>query len=239
MDQEAELLKALGKDGLEQAIDAKIGSFHGLLTRDAALRLIARERGLIRENEYQLAGIPKGASEVSFSATVRKIWPVAVYPSGKRSRVVEVADNESVRPLVLWDDDVERAKGLRTRDRITVRGAYEKGGELHLGRGGVLAVSEKAAFSGLGSLEEGHEAHVRGVVSAIDGHGSFVRDGRALKGFAFTISDGTNERRCVMHEGLDRAPKIMPGDEVIIEDGRVSGGDIDLSASRLLTRRKG
>jgi hypothetical protein len=238
MDQEAELLKALGKDGLGQAIDAKVSSFHGLLTRDAALRLIAKEKGLIRENECTLAGIPKGATEVSFSATVRKIWPVAVYPSGKRSRVVEVADNESVRPFVLWNGDVEMAKGLRTRDRITARGAYEKGGELHLGQGGTLEISQKAAFAQLGSLEEGQEAHVRGVITAVEGPGSFVSGGRALKGFAFTISDGTDERRCVMREGLDRAAKIMLGDEVIIEDGRVVGGSIDISAGRLLVKRK-
>ncbi|MDD5340290.1 MAG: hypothetical protein PHV13_03500 [Candidatus ainarchaeum sp.] len=225
MDQEAELLKALGKDGLEQAIDAKISSFHGLLTRDAALRLIAKERGLIREKECTLAKIPKGAREVSFSASVRKIWPVAVYPSGKRSRVVEVADNEGARPLVLWNGDVEKAGGLRTRDRITVHGAYERGGELHLGQGGALEISQKAAFAPLGSLEEGQEAHVRGVVTAAEG-------------FAFTISDGSSERRCVMRQGLDRAAKIRPGDEVIVEDGRVTRGDIDISASRLLVKRK-
>jgi hypothetical protein len=153
--------------------------------------------------------------------------------------VVEAADNESVRPFVLWNGDVEMAKGLRTRDRITVRGAYEKGGELHLGQGGALGVSEKAAFSGLGSLEEGQEAHVRGVITAVEGPDSFVSDGGALKGFAFTISDGTNERRCVMREGLDRAAKIRLGDEAIIEDGLVSRGNIDLSAGRLLIRRKG
>lgn len=220
MELEPELLKSLSRDALEKEVADRISSFHGLLTREVALRLIAKEMGLLKdeEREYALADIPKGARKIRFSATVRKVWPVATYSSGKRSRVVEVTDagssapegrmpaaaHETVMPLVLWNDDVELADGLRTRDRISVRGAYEKGGELHLGYSGALEVSHKAAFSDLGSLEEGQEVHVRGFITAMEGHGSFVRGGRTVKGFAFTLSDGSNERRCVMLEGLGR-----------------------------------
>jgi hypothetical protein len=240
MDIEPELLKALGKDELEKEVATKVKSFHGLLTREVAVRLIAKDKGLLKdeEKEYALAEIPKGARKIKFSASVKKVWPVATYASGKKSRVVEIADGETVKPLVLWNGDVELAKGLRTRDRISVRGAYEKGGELHLGYSGTLDVAEKAAFSDLGSLEEGHEVHIRGFVSAIEGPGSFIRNGKTLHGFSFTISDGKNERRCVMTEGLGRADKLKVGDEVLIEDGLVSRGNIDISTSRLLTRRK-
>lgn len=246
---EAELLKSMSRDELEGLVAGKIQSFHGLLTREVALRLIAKEKGVLRdeEREYALAGIPPGAKKIRFTAAVRKIWPAVTYSSGKRSRVVEVTDAEhgtggtkpeTVKPLVLWNEDVELAKGLRTRDRIAVRGAYEKGGELHLGYSGAMEVVHKAPFTPLDSLEEGREAHIRGVISAIEGHGSFVRNGRTVRGFSFTVSDGNSERRCVMLEGLGRADRLKVGDEVLIEDAVVSRGNIDLSAGRLLTRRK-
>jgi hypothetical protein len=240
MDIEAELLKALGAGQLEAEVAAKIKSFHGLLTREVAVRLIAKEKGLLRdeEKEYALAEIPKGARKIKFTAAVKKVWPVATYSSGKKSRVVEIAEGETVKPLVLWNQDVELAKGLRTRDRISVRGAYEKNGELHLGYNGTLEISHKAAFSDLDALEEGQEVHVRGFVSAVEGHGSFIRDGKTLGGFSFMLSDGKNERRCVMTEGLGRADRLKVGDEVLVEDGLVSRGNIDISSSRLLTRRK-
>lgn len=240
MDLEPELLKALGKDGFEKEIAAKVKSFHGLLTREVAVRLIAKENGLLKDEDrrYTLAEIPKGARKVMFSASVKKVWPAATYASGKQSRVVEVADGETVKPLVLWNGDIGLARGLRTRDRISVRGAYEKGGELHLGYNGTLEVVEKAGFSDLGSLEEGREVHLRGFVSAIEGYGSFVKNRRAMRGFSFTLSDGKNERRCVMTEGLGRAESLKVGDEVLVEDGLVSRGNVDISASRLLARRK-
>jgi len=240
MDAEAELLKALGKDVLEEEVAAKVRSFHGLLTREVALRLIAKDKGLLRdeEREYRLAEIPKGARKVRFNASVKKVWPVATYASGRKSRVVEVADGGIVMPLVLWNADIELSRGLRSRDRISVRGAYEKGGELHLGYSGTLMVEEKAGFSDMTSLEEGHEVHVRGFVSAIEGFGSFIRNGKMAHGFAFTLSDGKSERRCVMTEGLGRADVLKVGDEVLVEDGLVSRGNLDISASRLLTRRK-
>ena len=243
MDIEAELLKSLSKEELEREIKEKIKSFHGLLTKEAALRLIARDKGLMREEkDYRLAEIPKGARKFAFTAHVKKVWPVATYSSGKKSRVVEIADdsgaNAKALPLVLWNEDAELAKSLRSRDEIRVKGAYEKGGELHLGYSGTLEVVKKAAFSDLAALHEGHEVHIRGAVSRVEGHDSFVRDGRTYRGFSFFISDGTNERRCVVLEGMERAQKLKEGDEVIIEDAIVSSGNIDIRAStRILSRR--
>jgi hypothetical protein len=234
----------MGQEELEGEVSAKIKSFHGLLTREVALRLIAKEKGLLKEEEkdYRLADIPKGAKRFGFSAIVKKVWPMATYSSGKRSRVVEIID-ESVttgRPLVLWNDDVELAKSLRSKDEIRVKGAYERSGELHLGYGGVLEVTRKAAFSSLAELNDGETVHLRGAISAIEGHDTFIRDGRKARGFSFMLSDGRNERRCLVVDGTDRAERLKVGDEALIEGANTSNGNIEIGAStRLLVRRAG
>jgi hypothetical protein len=56
MDLEAELRKEISEDQLELQIAQKIESFHGFLTKDVAIRLIAKENGLLKEKakEYKL-----------------------------------------------------------------------------------------------------------------------------------------------------------------------------------------
>ncbi|MFH0737561.1 MAG: hypothetical protein V1827_02610 [Candidatus Micrarchaeota archaeon] len=240
MDLEAELLKSLTKDQLEERIGGAVSSFHGLLTREVAVRLIAKEMGLLKSEDktFRLGEIPRAQKRVCFCADVRKVWPTALYPSGKRSRVVEVEDGTGYKPLVLWNDDVDLAKGLRAKDAISVKGAYEKGGELHLGYSGNLEVTSKAAFSDLSGLEDGEGIHLRGVVSSIEGRDTFVRGGRTVPGFSFMLTDGKAERRCVIIEGLGRADRLERGDEIIIENADAKNGGVEIdSHARMLSRR--
>jgi hypothetical protein len=169
---------------------------------------------------------------------VKKIWPIASYASGKRSRVLEVEDETGKMPLVLWNDDTLLAEGIHPRDRINVKGAYERNGELHLGYSGAIQVTERAGFPELEDLPEGDYAHIRGFVSRIEGIDSFVAGTNTKKAFSFIISDGKTERRCVLWEGIARGEKLREGDEVLIEDALVNKGNIEISGSaRMLSRR--
>jgi hypothetical protein len=235
MDLEAELLKTISREELERKVGEKIKSFHGLLTREVALRLLAKESGLLNEKErtYALAEIPPGAKKAAFRAAITRIWPVAQYGSGKRSRVVEVGDGTATRPLVLWNEDVELAHGLRLKDEIMVKGAYEKNGELHLGYSGAIEVVARSSLSELGALEEGGSAHVRGFVSSV---GGYADSGK--KAFLFSITDGKAERQCVVSGGMDRAQRLNEGDEVLIEGAAVRDGQLELAASARLHIRR-
>jgi len=255
MEIEELLLKTIPKDELERQIEAKVKSFFGLLTREAAMRLIAKDNGLLKEEEKEyptLADIPDGAKRFGFQAQVKKIWPIAEYSSGKRSRVVEIKDlgdegkvDESkgdgltTKPLILWNDDIALSKGLRARDHILVKGAYERGGEIHLGYSGKLDIVKKAGFSDLEALEDGTSVHVAGVIGRIEGHDSFVSNGRTRRGFSFFLSDGKSERRCIIFEMPERGERLKAGDEAIIENADVHKGTIEIGPdSRCLSRRK-
>ena len=227
MDLEAELLKSLPKEELESQIAERIKSFQGLLTREVALRLIAKEKGLLKaeeEKEYILGQIPRGAKKVTFRAEISRIWPVATYASGKRSRVVEVSADGTTVPLVLWNQDTELGKGIRLKDEIMVKGAYESNGEMHLGYSGRIEVSKHATFSELGSLIEGERAHVRGFVSKVSGPSSF------------TLSDGKSETECIVNE--ERVAKLREGDEVILEGAQVKEGRLLIDGSSRMHMRR-
>ncbi|MFH1785682.1 MAG: hypothetical protein ABH842_04605 [Candidatus Micrarchaeota archaeon] len=240
MDLEDELRKSMTEQKLEELIEEKIKSFHGLLTREVAVRLIAKENGLLKNEEkfYKLADIPKGEKRIGFNARIKKIWPIAEYSSGKKSRVIEVDDKTATKPLILWNDDIELSKEIRVNDEIKVTGVYERNGELHFGYSGKIKILNKAEFSELSELDEGEYAHLRGMISSIEGYDKFVADGRTTDGFSFFISDGKTERRCVIFGGMDRAKKIEPKDEIIIENAMIMNGNVRIDEStRILLRR--
>ncbi len=251
MDTETELLKTVNKDELDASILEKIKAFHGLLTREAAMRLLAKEKGLLKEEEraYELAKIPEGTKKLRINALVKKVWPVATYSSGKRSRVLELEDSSGSRSLLLWNQDVELANNLRSRDRISIRGAYERNGELHLGFNGELKMVSRAGFLDLaniagttGTLTDTTNAHVRGFVFRVLGPGEYVRGGKSRRGSAFTIvveDGGGVPVTCVVFENSDRVIRLRVGDEVIFEDAEVAGGLIWIGkGSRMFSRRK-
>lgn len=241
MELEPLLLGKMPKDEMDRLVSAKIKSFHGLLTKEAAMRLIAKDMGLLREEEkeFKLSAIPKDGKRISFRARVRKVWPVAEYSSGKRSRVIEVVDEGASKPLVLWNDDIELGKNLRARDHILVKGCYERGGELHLGYSGTLMVIEKAGFTDLSAIVDGSSVHVGGMVSRIEGFDMFVDGSRTRRGFSFLISDGRSERRCIIMDGADRGARLKEADDVIIENADVRDGIILAGPeARILSRRK-
>ena len=242
MDLEAELLKSIDKEELEEMAKEKIRSFHGFLTREVALRLIAKEKGLLKEEakEYAISEIPKGAKGVTFRGRIRKIWPAASYSSGKRSRVIEVSDDSGWKPLVLWNDDVALASRLKVGDRILVRNAYEKGGELHLGYSGDVEITEKAAIPRLSEITDGTCVHANGIVMRLEGYDTFIKEGKPRRGFSFIISDGETERRCVLIEGMDRAGRIKEKDEVRIQNAYAESGSLFIDAdARIMVKPPG
>jgi hypothetical protein len=242
MDPEAELLKSMDKEELEQAVKLKIASFHGLLTRDVAVRLIAKEKGLLKTKEEvcRLGEVPKGAKKVGFRARVKKVWPLVTYSSGKSSLAVEVKDETGEMPLIFWNKDAELVKGLRAKDVINVSGAYEKSGELHFGYSGKLEIEERAGFSDLGQLDDNETVHLKGTISKVEGYDRFVRDGRTSMAFSFIVSDDRIDRRAVIWDKIERGERLKQGDEVLLEGAHVRKGDIDLDlSSRIKIRRKG
>ncbi len=243
MNPESMLLEKISKEKLDEEIESKINSFHGLLNRETAIRILAKEHGLISNEEkfYKLSEVPKAGKKISVAATVKKIWPVATYNSGKQSRVVEITDSSASKVLILWNEDVEIAKNFRVGDELVVKGAYERNNELNLGYSGSVDVSKKSEFSKLCALNENGTIHLREVVSRIEGKTAIDYDNQKRIVFIFYVSDGESEKKCLIIEGLVRGEKLKVGDEVIIENAFLDSakGVIELNdGTRMLSRRK-
>ena len=241
MDYEPLLLQSLSKDQLEELIAEKITKFHGLLTREVAIKLIAREKGLLDEENKKvtISELGKGGKGFIIEAKVKKIWPIVNYRSGKKSRVVEIEDSTGTIPLVLWNDDIELASRFRAGDAVRMKAAYSKNNELHLSYKGTIELVERAGFTDLGALPEGHFVHATGLVTRIEGHDRYLSGRSSKLGFSFFLSDKKSEVRVVIWGNSDRGKSLQSGDEVIIEGALVDKGRLELSEdARLMARRK-
>lgn len=218
-----ELLKSMGKDGLEEEVNKRISSFNGLLTRDIAMKMIAREKGIYKTN-------PSAGSDFigsTFTAVIRRILPEENYNSGKKSRAMEIQDSVpdgKTHVLRLWNGDVLLFAKLRVGDEIAIRGAYEKNGVLNLGYSGKVSISKSAPFAKIADLQsiaESPAVSVRGTVIS-------------LNPGIFEISDGV----CSITV-FGNTQTLAVGDMVILENASADSGNLRLSGnSRLLVKKQ-
>ena len=235
MDARGALLSVMDESELEEAVKEKIGKFHGFLTREVALKLIAKEKGLLKEEEkvIKLKEMSPDIKKAILIVTVERIYPVAKYKTGKESRRILVKDDSGEKTLVLWNDDIDLTLKMRTGDEIEIGGAYEKDGEIYLGYSGILKTRKKAEFTDIRAVagKEGEKVHLRGFVSRISGFSKGI--------FAFSVSDWKNEIECRITGDTFRGNVLKIGDEVILEGGIVRNGKMEVGAhSRILARRK-
>jgi len=241
MDLEQLLLQTLSESQLEELVAERIAQFHGLLTREVAMKLIAKEKGLLKEEEKKakLAEIQTGEKRLVIEAKVKKVWQLAQYKSGKKSRVIELEDETGAKPLVLWNEDTDIAKSLRPRDSVVVKGAYERNGELHLGYSGSVDILQREGFTDLSALKENEYAHVKGYVTKVGGYDRFVDGTTSKVAFLIDISDGKTQAQALIWGKPERGRSLALGDEIILENALVKKGRLELSEDgRIFSRRK-
>ncbi len=234
MDAYSELLKVMSAEQVDGEVEAKIKSFHGFLTREVALKLIAKEKGLLKSEEKiaKISEIKNEDRNITLIAKVEEILPEVIYPSGKRSRSIVLKDETGTIHLKLWEENIGICNRLRTGSELKITGAYEKFDSINLGYSGTMEVVSSTPFTSLDSLSaDSSSVHVCAMVSNVEG----IKTGP----FYFTISDANNnEARVVIREAVGRGLKLESGDEVIIDNAKIEKSLIVLDAkSRLLVKK--
>lgn len=237
---ESELCSVLSKEALENEIAAKIAQFQGLLTREAAIKLIAKEKGLLKAEEqrtYKIKDMPAGARKICFTAKILRILAPVVYSRGKTSRSIVLGDETGKTHLKLWPSDFGLFSKVKLGDVVEVKNAYEKNGELSLGYSGEIRVANAAPFLPLKDLALSTYVNVRGKIISIEGVGTRNKEDTNKQVFAFSISDGSSEKRCVIWEGIGKGAKLNTDDEVILENAYVKTDGLYLyNSARILVR---
>lgn len=207
-----------GEDGLEKEIAAKIDAFQGLLTREAALRIIAKEK------------------RTNIRGRVVSIFPPVFYPSGKISRSLLIEKESRKAALKLWGKELELFTKIKVGDEIEIKNAYEKNGELLLGNKGNIDIVSHAPFCRLSELPERSYVNVRGKISSIAGKRHYTKKDGFF--FVFFLNDGSAEKQCIIWEEAGRGARLAIGDEVVLENAFSRDHSLHInSRSRILRLR--
>ncbi len=229
----------LSQEELENEIATKIDQFQGLLTREAAIKLIAKEKGLLKQEQRvcKINDIPKSGRKISFVARILRILPIIKYHNGKVSRTVVLSDNTGRIKLKLWAADLELFSRFKIGDLVEVKNAYERNGELGLGYSGEIKIIKPSPFSALSSLTPSTYVNIKAKVTKVEGKKSYNKNDNLH--FVFSISDGSAEKQCVIWEGIGRGTMIKAGDEVILENAYVKAEGIYIYRSGRILLRPG
>lgn len=148
----------LTTDQIKQLVDAKIEELKGLISREGASFVIAKELGvevksiseLTTPIEITLGDITPQMKMITVSGRIMKKRPLHEFPKeGGMGKVLNFSlfDKDSVLNAVAWDDKADFInEKIKEGDLITIEGGYGNQGrngntELHIGKKTIIAVN--------------------------------------------------------------------------------------------------
>jgi replication factor A1 len=145
----------LKREDILKKIDLKCKELSGLITKEGAAFIIAKELGLeipsIHKSYLEIKNLVSGMRNVSIVGRVIKISQVSEFEraNGKKGAVVNIwiADNSGAVRIPLWNEQVKIAEELKVNDLVQVTNGITKENifgdiEISLGKYGSIRILE-------------------------------------------------------------------------------------------------
>jgi hypothetical protein len=167
------------EDSVRKMIEEKVIELSGLVSREGAAYIVARELGLnlLKETRRQLkiGNLISGLRSVDLAARIVKMYgPREFEKSGKTGRVMNMilGDDSGTVRLSLWNDEIDKIEkdGIKEGDVLKISGAYVKPDdrelvELRLGRGHMEKTSQVVDIPDSVKIEQRFESISRKPIS--------------------------------------------------------------------------
>jgi len=153
----------LSQEELEQKVKKKIKKFSGLVSKEGAARLVAKEEGIElskpEKSELKIENVVPGIRQVNLKCKVTSVSDLSEFErdDGSKGKVVSLtlSDETGQIRLPLWDEQTELADKIEEGDVIAIEKAYSREGnrgsaELRLGKASKV---KKADPSEIGDIE--------------------------------------------------------------------------------------
>ena len=252
----------LTREEIETLVEAKIRE-QPLLNKTGALLLIAEELGAftakkppaeaLKSMEYTRIGdLVPGLNNVSVRGVAYAVDKVSEV---KQHRILKlkIGDGSGVVNVVAWDERAEEARRLNLKpgDLAAVLNGYtresleSRGVELHVGRGGSIAILEpepgqpdaKAFYISLReALEKGDGVYdIHAVVLEVREERSVeTRYGEALVREVILGEDEAKAALTAWREKARELGRLKPGERAYITDVRIRGGRLSLTGRSIV-----
>ena len=226
---------------LEGKVKEKIVAFGGLLTREAAVRLLCQENGISTEKRLALSEARSSRLPFSFSARVDRVFPIQQFPGGTSCTVrLHVSDKSGEATLVLWNEQAKQSGGFLAGDAIECSGAYFRSGEISIGRRGSISRSGASGAVQVGRLAPGI-CNVEGTVGKVEGPRAYKdrKSGADMAMHSFMLQSGGKSVRVVAWSYPKEAVLVREGEDVVLENADFRGGELHLNAFSRIVKHGG
>ncbi|MDH5806672.1 MAG: hypothetical protein QXW62_02175 [Candidatus Methanomethylicaceae archaeon] len=228
-----DLLSAIKKLGiseeeLKKLIEERSKKLGYLIDEEVALRLIARDLGILPCNttfstEVKIKDLLPNMRSVTLSVTLEKNFGIKEFDkkNGSRGKVGRgiIKDETGTAFLVVWNEKAEILHKLKIGAQIIIKQAYTKEGidgslEIHIG--------EKS------NIEILNEGGIRGVLWKLYDPIEYTKsDGNKVKLICFIIKERERERRVFLWNPSEEFLKnLIEGMEIEIIEGRIKNEEI-------------
>lgn len=206
----------LGKEEIEQKIEAKRSKLSGLVSKEGAAQIVAAELGVSFENEkLRLGELGEGMKRVRVVGKITSVLPVREFNKNGRSGKVasfQLGDESSNVRVVLWDSNhiaLIETKKLDVGSVVEISNGSVRNGEIHLSAfsdikqsGEKMAEVKSARVMTKGSIKDakaGDQMHVRAcVVQVFDPKYFDGKNGEKRALVNFVLDDGTETIRATI-----------------------------------------
>jgi replication factor A1 len=238
----------LTREEITRAIEKKKDASGGLLTGEAAARLIAAELKVEIDFESPLPKIRigqlvSGLNDVTVYGRVLLVGPPQVFArpdgNGQVARLL-IADETGTVKVVSWDDKAELAKRVKLGEIVKVSHGYvrrSRGGEieLHIGQRGDLQIAPldaresefppmRAFVTMIASIDKAQKnASIEGTIRTVYPVSTFERDdGTQGKVMRTVLEDETGRVPVIFwNEKAERMADAKEGTTVLVMNARV------------------
>ena len=250
---------SISEEELDEMIKEKIKEFGGILLKDAALMMIAKEHGIDIDKkeveEFSIKDIEEGQINVEITGIVTDVSDVKTFKrkdgtEGKYRRIV-IADKTGTIGMTLWDDlaeidikigdilKIKRARARKWSDRLELSSTSEtKIEKLENYEGELPKIKE---VYDIGELSPGMTATFEGeVISSLPIKEFKKADGSLGRLKSFIVKDETGSIRVTLWDDLTDID-VSRGDYVRVRGYIRKGyyGGLECTASNVEILKKG
>ena len=204
----------LGAEEAEAKVKERVEGFHGLLTKEAAAKLIASEMGLIKREVLKVSELVEGLGSVDLEVEIVEIGPIRSFPSGAVLRVLVVSDVSGKASVNFWGDDAKKSGGMHLGDLLEIKKGYVKMGKVNVGYKTTYSVVKKAEVTPVSEVKEGSKFMCMGTVDGIKG--------KVGNAFVFSI-EGVPVS---VVNSPSKGEHLQVGDSVLLEGVEYNGAEI-------------
>jgi hypothetical protein len=235
-----EKLKEILEDKYEEEIKRVINEFAGMISRESAIRILAHENKLIKNEKKNVERVSdildmKDENNISRSLDVNlklfKTFQKLETKSHVLQRIMLIDDEGKDVMCVLWDEKINEFEMLmpEEKDLIEIKNAYLKNDEIHVGKYSKINITKEKPILPLSRVTDG-VCNVGVKVLEDVNFRTFTKNNEEKRMGITTVGDKSGKVRCVFWGDVcEKIDNVIKGDIIILNKAMFRNAELHVN----------